>query len=92
MFAEIKKEKQNSILLLVGVGELEAEIKEKTEKLGLNDSVILLGTRNDIPDLLMAFDVMVFPSFYEGLPNSIIEAQATSLPCIISDTISKEVK
>lgn len=92
VFAEIKKEKQNSILLLVGVGELEAEIKEKTEKFGLNDSVILLGTRNDIPDLLMAFDVMVFPSFYEGLPNSIIEAQATSLPCIISDTISKEVK
>ena len=92
VFAEIKKEKQNSILLLVGVGELESEINEKTKKLGLNNSVKLLGIRNDIPDLLMAFDVMVFPSFYEGLPNSIIEAQATSLPCIISDTISTEVK
>lgn len=92
VFAEIRKKRRNSVLLLVGVGELESEINEKAKKLELNSSVMLLGIRNDIPDLLMAFDVMIFPSFYEGLPNSIIEAQATSLPCIISDTISVEVK
>lgn len=92
VFAEIKKERQNSILLLVGVGELQSVINEKAKELGLDSSVIFLGVRNDIPDLLMVFDIMIFPSFYEGLPNSIIEAQATSLPCVISDTISIEVK
>ena len=44
----------------------------------------------DIPDILSAMDVFVFPSFYEGMPNTVIEAQSTGLPCVIADTITKE--
>ena len=58
----------------------------------MDDSVILTGIRSDITDLLSAMDVFVFPSFYEGMPNTIIEAQATGLPCILSDSITKEAK
>ncbi len=79
-----------SILLLVGEGGLLEKIKGKVEKLGLSNFVQFLGVRNDIPQLLFAMDAFVFPSFYEGMPNTVIEAQTTGLPCLISDTISKE--
>ena len=45
----------------------------------------------DVPELLMAMDILVFPSIFEGMPNVVIEAQATGLPCLISSTITKEV-
>ena len=80
----------DSILLLVGNGTLENEVKNKVHQLGLKDNVVFTGVRNDIPQLLSAMDVFVFPSFYEGMPNTVIEAQATGLPCIISDRITKE--
>ncbi len=91
IFAEIIKQ-QNAKLLLVGKGPLEEKIKERVDAKGLADSVIFLGTRNDIPDLMQAFDVFVFPSIFEGLPLTLIEAQASDLPCVISDTIPNEVK
>lgn len=90
IFLEIKKKNKNAILVLVGQGELEAEIRQKIQNLNLSDSVIFTGIRSDIPQLLSAMDVFVFPSFYEGMPNTVIEAQATGLPCLISDTITKE--
>jgi glycosyltransferase involved in cell wall biosynthesis len=89
-FSEIVKKHENSILLLVGKGELESNIIRKTEELGLTNKVIFTGVRSDVPDIMMAMDVFVFPSFFEGMPNAVIEAQATGLPCIISDTITKE--
>ena len=92
IFKEVVKKEENSLLLIIGVGELEAEIKEKIKKNNLEDKVIFTGIRSDIPSLLMAMDVFVFPSLYEGLPNTVIEAQATGLPCVISDKITKEVK
>lgn len=79
-------------LLLVGTGELETQIKEKAISLGIRDKIIFAGVRSDVPELLMAMDVLIFPSLYEGMPNVVIEAQATSLPCVISDTISKDVR
>ena len=90
IFEKIKEENKNAILLLVGKGNLENEIKKQVEELNLNDSVIFLGIRKDIPQLLMAMDIFVFPSLYEGMPNTVIEAQATGLKCIISDIITKE--
>ena len=63
---------------------------EKARLLGIEDKIIFAGVRSDIPYLLSAMDVFVFPSFYEGMPNTVIEAQATGLPCIISDTITRE--
>ncbi|MFR4582438.1 glycosyltransferase family 1 protein [Clostridium cadaveris] len=92
IFAEIQKENKNSVLMLVGTGEKKDELIYNIEKLGLRKSVIFTGVRSDIPDLLSAMDIFVFPSYFEGMPNTIIEAQATGLPCILSDTITKEAK
>lgn len=78
-------------LLLVGIGELEDEINSKVYNLGLEESVIFAGQRQDVNALYSAMDVIVFPSLYEGMPNVIIEAQATGLPCVISDRITQEV-
>ena len=91
VFSEIKKKNNNAILMLVGGnGDLEGQVRAKITKLGLDECVIFAGVRSDVPQLLSAMDVFVFPSFYEGMPNVIIEAQATGLPCIISDTITRE--
>lgn len=90
-FAEVKKQQPDAILMLVGNGELESAIRTKVEQKDLRDSVIFTGVRSDIPQLLSAMDILVFPSFYEGMPNVVIEAQATGLPCVISDSITKEV-
>lgn len=89
---KVLQQSTNSKLILVGTGFLMNEIVEKVQKLNLQDSVLILGTRNDIPDLMQAFDVFVFPSIFEGLPLTLIEAQASGLPCVISDTIPNEVK
>lgn len=90
IFYELKKKKDNAVLLLVGNGELKQNIEDKAKALGIADSLIFAGIRSDIPDLLSAMDVFVFPSFYEGMPNTVIEAQSTGLPCVIADTITNE--
>ena len=90
IFKEICVKNSNAVLMLVGKGELEQQIKDKINTLGLADKVVFAGVRADIPNLLSAMDVFVFPSFYEGMPNTVIEAQATGLPCVIADTITKE--
>ena len=90
VFAEILKIKPASKLFLVGGGELEENVRCKAKELDITDSIELLGIRKDIPDLLCAADVFVFPSFYEGMPNTVIEAQALSVPCIISDRITPD--
>ena len=90
IFNKIYHEDSSAILMLVGVGELEQEIKDKIKKLSLEKNVIFTGLRDDIPSILSAMDVFVFPSFYEGMPNTVIEAQASGLPCVISDTITRE--
>lgn len=90
IFNEIHRTNTNTILLLVGSGELEQEIRSQIATCGLQDSVIFAGIRSDIPSILSAMDVFLFPSLYEGMPNTVIEAQATGLPCVISDTITKE--
>lgn len=79
------------LFLLIGDGPEYSDIKEKVEKSNLKDHIIFAGTRPDIPRLMMgAMNVFLFPSLYEGLPISFIEAQSAGLPCIISDVISRE--
>lgn len=90
IFEYLYKENKKYKFLLVGIGELEKEIKEKVKRLGLSDAVTFAGERKDIPSILSAMDVFVFPSLYEGMPNTVIEAQATGLPCVIADTITRE--
>ncbi len=91
IFNEIKKHRENAVMMLVGKGELEEEIRKEIEKMKISEYVIFTGVRSDIPQILSSMDVMVFPSLYEGLPNVIVEAQASGLPCILSDRITKEV-
>ena len=92
IFNEVHKEKPNSLLLLVGQGPLQEIIKEKVKKLGLDGSVIFLGQRKDANRLYQAMDVFVLPSLYEGLPVVGIEAQASGLFCVFSDSMTKETK
>lgn len=80
----------DSVLWLVGTGPLEEEIRQMAASLGISDAVRFLGVRGDVNSLLMGMDAFVFPSFYEGMPNTVIEAQATGLNCLIADTITPE--
>lgn len=91
IFKEIQK-KIPAKLMIVGDGNLRPEIEEKIQKLGLADKVILAGLRSDVPELLQAMDVFVFPSLYEGLPVTLVEVQASGLPCLISDKVPIECK
>lgn len=89
IFAELP---DHARLLLVGDGELLAENERLAEELGVRDRVIFAGLRSDVDRMLQAMDVFVFPSLYEGLPLSVIEAQAAGLPCLISDKVPIECK
>lgn len=90
IFKEIAIQNDTAKFILVGCGELESEVKNKVKRLGLEEKVIFAGIRSNISQLLSAMDVFVFPSLYEGMPNTVIEAQATGLPCVVSDTITRE--
>ena len=89
VFTEIKKIKNNACLILVGDGELRKKIETYVKETRVED-VMFLGIRRDVPNLLQAADVFVLPSLFEGLPVSLVEAQAASLPCVFADTITKE--
>lgn len=90
VFAEVHRQQKNAFLLLVGGGSLRPEAEKKVQSLGLNRNVIFTGVRNDVPDLMQAMDLFVFPSLYEGLPVTMIEAQAAGLPCILSEGVPPE--
>lgn len=92
VFAQIHNIDKNAILILIGEGELRRKVEDKATKLGIRSNVFFLGVRTDISQLLQAIDIFVFPSIYEGLPVTLIEAQASGLKCIISDTITKEIE
>lgn len=90
IYKEIQKIENNSVLILVGAGPLEEEIKQKVKGYGLEDKIIYLKERNDVNKLMQMMDVFCIPSLYEGLGIVLIEAQTSGLPCIISDTIPNE--
>lgn len=87
----IDKYSSECMLLLVGSGELENDIKEIVKDRKLCDKVLFLGTRTDINRLLSISDVFLMPSKFEGLPVSLVEAQAAGVNCVISDVITKEI-
>ena len=93
VFNEIKKVEPNAELLLVGEGEDREKITNKINELGLNDSVQMLGARDDVPALMSSMDVFLFPSVFEGLGLVLVEAEAIGLPIVAaSDDIPHEVK
>lgn len=91
IFDAIHKKNSDTVLLLAGGGELKDELKnqirQKVTDLGLEDSVKFLGVREDINEVMQAFDLFLLPSLFEGLPVTMIEAQASGLPCVISDKV-----
>lgn len=80
------------VLLLIGDGEDKEKLVLKAKELGVENQVIFLGSRTDVADLLQSIDVFVFPSFFEGIPMALIEAEAVGLPIVASDTINQDVK
>lgn len=92
VFIDYHKSNSNSSLVLIGYGELKDELEEKVRKNGITDSVIFTGGVNNVNELLQGMDVMLLPSLYEGLPNVVLEWEASGLPCIISNTVTKECK
>lgn len=88
---EVLQTKHNAVLLMAGEGPCEEKVKEKAIKMGIQDKVLFLGIRTDIPDILQTMDVFVLPSLWEGLPVTGIEAQASGLHCVVSDGITKEM-
>lgn len=91
IFSEVHKKNKNTVLLLIGVGEKEQEIKAQIRTLGLDNVVRFLGSRSDVNELYQAMDVFVMPSFFEGIPVTGVEAQFAELPCIFSTKVPKEV-
>lgn len=90
VFAAILHKLPSAKLVLIGDGVLKPKIIEKAKSLNIYDHIIFTGIRNDVPKLLMSMDALIFPSFYEGMPNVVIEAQGTGLPCLVASTITKE--
>lgn len=88
-FAALCSMNEPSVLLLIGAVETD-ELKELCQSLGIDGKVRFLGFRKDVSDLLQAGDVFLFPSTSEGLPVSLIEAQAAGLPVVMSDSITEE--
>ena len=91
IFNELLKMNKNYKLFLFGEGELENNILRKVKRLNLQNDVEFMGVKGNINEYLQAMDIFVLPSLFEGLPLTGIEAQTSGLPCLFSDTITKEV-
>lgn len=92
VFSEIVQIRPDARLLLVGDGgSLMEQTKQQVKDMGLEEKVIFTGRQSRPQDYYVAMDLMIFPSRYEGLPGTVTEAQASSLPCLISDTITRDV-
>lgn len=92
VFAEVQKQNQDAVLLLVGDGGDREKIEEKARRLGLWGGVILPGSRSDVERLYQAMDVFVFPSRYEGLGMAVIEAQMCGVRTIVSTAVPEETR
>ena len=89
--ALVKKDPEVA-MVLVGDGPLKTQIQEQAERMGVADNVVFTGVRSDISDLMQAMDAFIFPSLHEGLPVTLIEAQASGLSCLVADMVSQDVK
>ena len=92
IFRAVCQENPDSLLLLIGSGDLEEKIRKRAAELGISDRVQFCGEQADMPGWYQVMDVFVMPSLFEGLTLSGIEAQAAGLPCVFSDVVSPETK
>ena len=92
VFAELVKRKtRDYVLLLLGEGSGMEDIRVLSRELGIEDKVYFLGNKSNVNDYYQAMDYFVYPSRFEGMPGTIVEAQTAGLRCLMSDTICKEV-
>ena len=92
VFVEYHKKEPNSLLILIGKGEMLETVKKKARELGIERSVKFLGVRTDVHRIMQAFACFIMPSKYEGLPFVLVEAQCSGLFCVVSDTINHDAK
>lgn len=91
IFKNLVKSNNNYRLLLIGVGHLKNKVIKEVHKMNLEDKVIFLSITDSIPQILMASDILLLPSFYEGFPGIALEAQASGLELFVSDRVTKEI-
>lgn len=87
----VKQSGKKTVLLIAGSGPMEQEVKERAREMGLEGFVRFLGVRQDIPELLAAMDLFLLPSLFEGLPVTLMETQASGLPALVSDRVTREM-
>lgn len=92
LFENALKIRKDMVLMLVGEGPLRKKIEKTIADKNLQTKVKLIGVKNNVNEYMMAMDVFVFPSLYEGFGMAVIEAQAAGLPCIVSNNVPREVK
>ncbi|MBR6531384.1 MAG: glycosyltransferase family 1 protein [Clostridia bacterium] len=92
IFKNVYAANPDSCLLLVGAGDLEEKVRQQVNNAGLTDCVRFMGLRDDVNEIMIASDVFLFPSLYEGLPVTLVEAQSSGIKCVISDTIPADCR
>ncbi len=92
VFAEVHRRIPSAALVLIGEGPEEAEIRKQVSEQGLQEDVLFMGWRDDVDKWLQAFDLYCLPSWFEGLPIGLIEAQAAGLRCITSSFVTREAR
>ncbi|MFJ8352987.1 glycosyltransferase family 1 protein [Bacillus paramycoides] len=91
VFSEVLKCDSDFMLVLVGDGPLQEFIELEAKRLGIYEKIRFLGVRKDIPRIIRMFDVFLFPSLFEGFGIVVLEAQCAGVPCVVADTITKNV-
>ena len=89
-YKELLKKQNDVTLVLIGNGELTNMVKQKAEDLRISDRIVFIDFQEDIYKYYSLFDLFVMPSLFEGLPITLVEAQANGLTSLVSDTVSKE--
>lgn len=91
LMPELLKKRPDTRLALLGDGRDREMLERTVAELKLEDAVYMPGNVSNVNEYLSAMDVFAFPSLYEGMPLSILEAQANGLPCVLSDRVPKDV-
>ena len=87
----LREKSDKYYLVLVGDGSLRESVENMAQESGVDIYVKFMGTRSDIPEIMSClFDIFIFPSLWEGLPLTLVEAQFANLPCVISDVVTSE--
>lgn len=92
VFAAVCEKRPDAVLLLLGEGEDRSAMEERCKQMGIGDKVRFMGNCKDTERYYQAMDLFLLPSFFEGLPGVLVEAQAAGLKCFVSDTVTREAK